>query len=399
VNLPSLYPESMLDVLSTYEDVRNHLNIHSALKTFIENNISACLNFSLLTIQAGIEVEVLGAYEIEPVIAGDYFSVSMKYPLRVSPARGGPVELLNFNVNTKLRLKQAYTHLKRLLQNEAKDILFDIENAPFSVPGMEVYVSDLPGYRLVEVVDGSSVIVSGAGLEPLRLVSALEKSPPAISYIHEDMSVVPGLKDKLLNCPLVGLNTPWENSSTLAVGIGKTMSKAAVECIWRAYAELYGSYYRKVYDFELETEGIPEWRFKTAGCNWNQDCQYKGANLDTTTYMTYLLLEFDDGVYKDYLNISLPLVNHPPTIEVACQRVPVLSVFLCAVNSTDEDLVYGVDNLHLSVSVPIANVAREADYYGVAWAFSIADSYSGQQVTFTVRDEHGGVASEQRVLS
>ncbi len=401
MKLPPLFPDEMKNLLPNYEDVGNYLNIYNTLKTFMMNNISACLDFSLLENQAGIEVIKQGDFQIQPIIGGDYFSVSMKFPLKVIPSSGSPVKLSEFTVNTKLRFKQSYTLLKHLLQNEAKDFNFDTHHPAMTLHGIKSNVTDFGNYRILEVKDDYSALVSGAGFEPLSLYSAIQKTPPAMSYIHyENLDAVSGLRNAIIRCS--GINNPWENLTRLSVGIGSNMSRPAIECIWKAYKELYGADYKKVYDFDMEDEGMPSWRFKTANCGWDQKCQYIGANLDTGDYLTYLLIEFSDGTYKDYLNISLPLVNHFPTIGVVCNKVVLASTppstqFLCAVNSTDIDLLTGADHLWLDVSVPISNVQQDQTGDFVAWVFSIDGSIS--QARFSVRDEHGGSVSKTLILS
>ncbi len=400
-NLPRLYPNTpeFRSLSPTKNFIERSKSIHSNLKSYIEKNIASCLDFGAFN-ESGLKVIPNGSLVVEPIIAEDYVYARMNYPLIIKKDNKQMKKLIEFFINTKIRLKPMYRLLDFLLNNEAKNFSFDILNPGWGVTGVNytLYRDVKSKADLLVVEDTKSVVINSSGMIHYKFYTVIENSQPAISYIHyENLDTVPGLRQKIVDCPLINpRDNPWEDSPRLSVGIGKKMSRKAIECIWYAYTSLYGLRYRKAFDPD---DDILHWDFKTARCNWNEECQYKGTNL---YFDNYLLIRFSDGQYYDYLNISLQLVDHPPTIQVTF--IGELNVsnklwLVYIVNATDPDIIYKdeVDKLSLSISgYPSSPIiyTNSSNYNLQVWGVKFEKLDRRYPVTFTISDTHGLSASQ-----
>jgi len=424
VNLRDLYPrsEEFLKMGATFDNVvtgSRDQSIYATLKSFIERNITKCLDFSSLQ---NVEVKVEGQPQVIPVISADFVTVSMKYPLTVKH-QSKTINLEKFSAPTRVRFKPLFLFVKYLLENEALDFSFNIglpQNGPVGVSHI-VNKDVVNKTDLLQITDNNSFLPDkgGGGFAPYVFSTFIDNSPPAISYIHyNNLDIVPGVRNRLANCPLLAEpRNPWEETTTdLEAEIGTTMNRAALTCLWQAYENSLGPEYRKVY--EPDNDLLPPPDFKTANCPWNQACQYKGENLFLDRPVN-LTIRFNDSQYVDTLSIPLKLFDHPVenliiarehTVEdeLLASLDPSLQDFILPsiplfynVTARDEDIRWGdeVDKIELSVDVPITQSEEfEMGDIDRLWLVEFARSESGRVANFSVRDKYDKSISKTIVL-
>ncbi len=425
VNLRDLYPrtEEFTKMGATFDNLVDNSrdqSVYATLKSFIERNITKCLDFSSLQ---NVEVTATGQPQVIPIISADFVTVSMKYPLTVKH-QSKTISLEKFSAPTRVRFKPLFIYVKYLLENEALDFSFDIGLPQDSPVGVSHIVNkDVVGKAdLLQVTDNNSFLPDkgGSGFVPFMFSTFIDNSQPAISYIHyNNLDIVPGLRNRLTHCSLLAEpRNPWEESTTdLEAEIGTTMNRAALTCLWQAYENSLGPGYRRVY--EPDGDLLPPPDFKTAHCEWNKPCQYKGENLFLDRPVN-LTIRFNDSQYADTLTIPLKLFDHPvedlrigrvhyeeevlagldPLIvdlEQALQLLPLVY----QVNATDEDIRWGteVDEIEYSVDVPtVKSEKEELSEIKRRWVVGFMRSYSGQVANFSVRDNYGKSISKTIVL-
>ena len=352
-------------------------NVYNFLKEYIETNITGCLDFSQFE-SARIEVIPQGELIVDPVIADDYVEVSLNYPIEITRDEKPLMHFEQFNIQTKIRFKKIFKFFKDIIDQEALNLSFDIgdHNLPASA-GISSWLYNETFERnhfILEITDTESLIPTATGFEPYVFRSAIENSQPAISFIHShNLNIVPGLLDGIRSCPFLDEN-PYEDFSSMHIGIGNTIGQDEIECIWYVYERLLsGTGYRTIFDPD---EDYVDWKFKVSRCDWDTGCK---SLRDDYTKENYIVIFAEDYQYNDTLNFTFTLFNHGPEIIEAFDIIPIirdeapalaaaldlipLMPGIWIVGARDQDIRFGdeVDYLALNVNYPTGATVKEIE--------------------------------------
>ncbi len=427
--LPSMYPErdKFTDMTATFEYARGARGtfVHLDLKSFVEYDILNCTrNMREAFENVDMQFDELGPIRVEPTISDSSVDMTMHYPLRVTHNGKSLFELEEFFVSSRIRLKKVYEFAWEILETEANNFAYDIRNQP-APAGMSLTWAPIDDkHYSISIEDSRSFVPEGLSFVPFTFTSVIEKSQPAISYIHyTDLNSVRNLMTNIRNCPQYPSerDNPFESTTrNLTVEIGTTLTRKSIECLWEAYRmSLHEPAWQWAYD--PDAQDSLNWTFKTAGCEWNKPCTYRDGNLtwDGVEFQpTYIALNVTDGTYWDFMNMTVYMYDHPPSIdELLTSQVDVedmldeimpdwmtvvgggvadiAGIKMAMVTAIDEDIYYGNDlddlTIELAPGVPNYKTKEPTEFdtdFRKSWAIAWVGQYSPFDFTFTVKDKY-----------
>lgn len=162
-------------------------SIQIQIEQFIDSNIASCADFSTFKEQ-GLDIAI-NASRTSVILGASDVSVKSKIPITITnPNTKESAELSDFSTNVNIRLKDIYFFVKNLVDNDIKDITFNISNANNNKDFMSVrviknaYFNDAAKIKsdIVVVTDGKS-LVNG---KPFDYIFARRNRAPALYYIN-----------------------------------------------------------------------------------------------------------------------------------------------------------------------------------------------------------------------
>ena len=169
-----------------YSDGPN--SIQAQIETFIDNNIDSCANFDIFRKQ-GLDI-VMKPAETSVIIGSNYVSVKSKIPMTITnSATNEYAEFEYFSTNVNIRLGDVYFLIKELIENDVKNIKFDIGNINNSKDFINVKLIENIFFNddLIIITDEKSLI-SG---NPYEYIFARRNRAPALYYIKKTILEFP----------------------------------------------------------------------------------------------------------------------------------------------------------------------------------------------------------------
>ena len=165
-------------------------SIQTQIGSFIDSNMAGCADFSSFEKQ-GIEI-TMQPVKTSAVIGSSDVTINSKIPIRISNKETSEfAEISDFSVNLNLRLRSIYFFSKELVENDVKNIKFDIGSINNSRDFLSVKVLKhaFSNDDLIIVTDEKSLI-SG---KPFEYVFARRNRAPALYYIKKTILDYPPL--------------------------------------------------------------------------------------------------------------------------------------------------------------------------------------------------------------
>lgn len=188
------------------------------IETFIDNNIASCANFNIFEKQ-GIEIEMESSKTSVIVGSGDV-SITSKIPIKMTNAATKEfAEIDDFSTNINIRLRDIYFFVKGLIENDIKNIKFDIGDIKNDKDFINVKITRniFSNDDLIIATDEKSY-VSG---KPYEYTFARRNRAPSLYYIRKTALEFPHLyiinqSDLLKNYKLTA-EDPDEDNYTFTI--------------------------------------------------------------------------------------------------------------------------------------------------------------------------------------
>ncbi|MBC8500605.1 MAG: hypothetical protein ISS25_00990 [Nanoarchaeota archaeon] len=170
-------------------------SVQEQLQTYISNSLKSCVNFSIFE-NIGYNVTVLNDPNSTVTLAEKYFVTNATYPFLVKLGRSKFRTYADFELKKNVRLKQVYEYIQRLLEQEYKNIHFNIES-DYRNPrlGWDTKITLIRAVNpckecgvgqfddIFQLVDNESLI----GGNPLIFQFAVKNRAPVLDWIHFGM--------------------------------------------------------------------------------------------------------------------------------------------------------------------------------------------------------------------
>jgi len=170
-------------------------SVQEQLQTYISNSLKSCVNFSIFE-NIGYNVTVLNDPNSTVTFAEKYFVTNVTYPFLVKLGRSKFRTYADFELKKNVRLKQVYEYIQRLLEQEYKNIHFNIES-DYRNPrlGWDTKMTLIRAVNpcrecgvgqfddIFQLVDNESLI----GGNPLIFQFAVKNRAPVLDWIHFGM--------------------------------------------------------------------------------------------------------------------------------------------------------------------------------------------------------------------
>ena len=157
-------------------------SIQVQIESFIDNNIASCLDFNIFEKQ-GFSIEMQPSKTSVIIGSGDV-SVASKVPIIITnQATKEFTELNKFSTSLNIRLRDVYFFAKELIENDIKNIKFDIGNINNSKDFINIKLIEniFSNDDLIIITDEKSLI-SG---KPSEYIFARRNRAPVLHYIRK----------------------------------------------------------------------------------------------------------------------------------------------------------------------------------------------------------------------
>ncbi len=171
-NMPSLY--------ST--DGPN--SIQTQIESFVDSNIASCLDFNIFEKQ-GLDIVAKPA-KTSVIIGSNDIAIKSTIPMSITNPKTNEVsELSDFSANVNIRLRDIYFFVRELIENDIKNVKFDIRDVKNNKDFLDVNIikNVLSNDDLITVTDGKSLING----KPYEYVFARRNRAPALYYIRKNV--------------------------------------------------------------------------------------------------------------------------------------------------------------------------------------------------------------------
>lgn len=158
-------------------------SIQEQIGAFIDKNMGKCLDFNIFEKQ-GMGIEMKSPKTSVSINSGS-ISVRSKIPLAISnQATNELTELTDFSANLDIRLGDIYFFAKELIENDIKNIKFDIGDAANNRDFVSIRVVENAKSKddIIIVTDDKSLIYGA----PFEYIFARRNRAPALHYIRRD---------------------------------------------------------------------------------------------------------------------------------------------------------------------------------------------------------------------
>ncbi len=193
-------------------------SIQTQIESFIDSNIGSCLNFNIFEKQ-GLSIDMQPSKTTVVIGSGDV-SVQSKIPIKISdPATKEFAELNEFSTNLNIRLKDVYFFTKELIENDIKNIKFNLGSTNNSKDFMNIKLIEnvFSNDDLLIVTDEKSLILG----KPFEYVFARRNRAPALYYIRKTALQFPQgyeiKKEDLLQNSQLKAEEPDEDNYTFTI--------------------------------------------------------------------------------------------------------------------------------------------------------------------------------------
>ncbi len=157
-------------------------SIQTQIETFIDNNIASCTDFSIFEKQ-GLSIEMQPSKTFVIIGSGDV-SVASKISITITnQATKEFTDLNEFSTNLNIRLKDVYFFTKELIENDIKNIKFNLRSTNNSKDFINIKLIEnvFSNDDLLIVTDEKSLISS----KPFEYIFARRNRAPALYYIRK----------------------------------------------------------------------------------------------------------------------------------------------------------------------------------------------------------------------
>lgn len=169
-------------------------SMQTQIETFIDNNMAGCTDFSIFKKQ-GFDI-VMNPIKTSVVIGSSDISIKSKIPITITnTATNEFAEISDLSTNVNIRLRDVYSFTKELINNDIKNIKFDIANANNSKDSIgiklikNIFSDDARKINadLIIVTDAKSAI-SGKSYE---YIFSRKNRAPALYYVRKNVLEFP----------------------------------------------------------------------------------------------------------------------------------------------------------------------------------------------------------------
>ncbi|MDP3766215.1 MAG: hypothetical protein Q8R04_06915 [Nanoarchaeota archaeon] len=153
------------------------------IEAFIDNNLASCADFSIFEKQ-GYSIAMQPSKTSVIIGSGDV-SVTSKIPITITnQATKEFAELNDFSTNLNIRLRDFYFFAKELIDNDIKNIKFDIKSANNSKDFINIKLikNIFSNDDLVIISDEKSLIYG----KPFEYIFSRRNRAPALNYIRKN---------------------------------------------------------------------------------------------------------------------------------------------------------------------------------------------------------------------
>ena len=193
-------------------------SIQVQIESFIDNNIASCLDFNIFEKQ-GFSIEMQPSKTSVIIGSGDV-SVASKVPVIITnQATKEFTELNKFSTSLNIRLRDVYFFAKELIENDIKNIKFDIGNINNSKDFINIKLIEniFSNDDLIIITDEKSLI-SG---KPSEYIFARRNRAPVLHYIRKTTLQFPQnyeiKKEDLLQNSQLKAEDPDEDNYTITI--------------------------------------------------------------------------------------------------------------------------------------------------------------------------------------
>ncbi|MBI2657830.1 hypothetical protein HYX08_04010 [Candidatus Woesearchaeota archaeon] len=193
-------------------------SIQVQIESFIDKNMESCANLEPFEKQ-GLEIEVQPSKTEVTIGSGDV-SIRTKMPITIrNPATNELAEMNEFSANAGVRLRDLYFFSKELIENDIKNIKFDISDAKNSKDFFEVKTrkNEISNDDIIIVEDAKSLVYG----KPLEYIFARRNRMPALYYIRKGTLEFPHnfeiKQDDLLDNYRLKAEDPDEDNITFTI--------------------------------------------------------------------------------------------------------------------------------------------------------------------------------------
>ena len=197
-------------------------SMQTQIESFVDNNIESCADFSVFEKQ-GYSI-VMNPAKTSVVISNNDVSVKSKIPITVTnSATNELTQLEDFSAILNVRLKNTHLFTKELINNDIKNIKFDIGGSGYGRDFLSANLVEnvLHNDDLVVVTDEKSLINGN----PFEYVFARRNRAPALHYIRPNIISFPRgyliNETDLLQNNTLNVDDPDEDNYTLNIFIGE----------------------------------------------------------------------------------------------------------------------------------------------------------------------------------
>ena len=154
-------------------------SIQSQIETFIDNNMASCADFNIFKKQ-GLDIE-MNSIKTSVIIGSSDVSVKSKIPITITnPSTKESAEISEFQANINIRLRDMYFLTKELIENDIKNIKFNLKSAKSNDESVNIKLIEnvFSNDDLIIVTDEKSMING----KPLEYIFARRNRVPALYY-------------------------------------------------------------------------------------------------------------------------------------------------------------------------------------------------------------------------
>ena len=199
------------------------------METFIDSNIVTCANFGIFKSQ-GLDVAIHST-NTSIVIGSNDISAKSKTRITINnPKLKESAELEDFSANVQVDFKDLYYFTKKLINNDIKNVTFNISNAknnnyPFSIQILhDVFSND----DLFIITDEISFIYG----KPYKYIFARRNRAPALYYLKNNIlqfeHLHPITEEELLQGHQLTAEDPDEDSLTFKINLDEKQAEFPV---------------------------------------------------------------------------------------------------------------------------------------------------------------------------
>ncbi|MBI2654692.1 hypothetical protein HYX02_07865 [Candidatus Woesearchaeota archaeon] len=155
-------------------------SIQMQIESFIDSNMGSCMDLSIFEKQ-GVQISMQPSKTSATIGSGD-ISVTSKIPVKIAnPSANEFTELSYFSTSINIRLRDIYFFAKELIENDIKNIKFDIGGARNNGDFLRVNLvkNAFTGEDLIVVSDERSLVYG----KPFEYIFARRNRAPALHYI------------------------------------------------------------------------------------------------------------------------------------------------------------------------------------------------------------------------